>query len=361
MSPVPRPSRRLRRAPQAATAQPLRRSRPETVPVSGTVSSGPPLARIGAWAALAAGPLALAVALGMPRGPVAQAAPVPHADRASRLPADPAGTAALFVELWLRSDSAEPDSPVAAALRSMAPSVQLPRRGRGEATPGALRVVPVRTASSPAGWTVVVAALTNAVPLAPAASSPAPEPAASTGVVVRYFAVSGTGGRNGGALGVSASPAEVSAPETAPETAAGPISHSVPSGTALSASLGEFLRTYLAGGQGAGLERYLAPGVRLSAPAAAGYVRVDVEDVVADTERAGGKEVPADGTRARVRVRVAGEDRGGTRWPLVYQLEVTTRAGRWEVSALEGGTAGAAAPAVAPSGSVAAPVAGGAR
>ncbi|MEU9033345.1 conjugal transfer protein [Streptomyces sp. NPDC048352] len=226
--------------------------------------------------------------------------------------------------------------------------------------PGALRVVPVRTASSPDGWTVVVAALTNAVPLAPAASSPAPEPAASTGPVVRYFAVSGTGGRDGGALSVSASPAEVSAPEIAPETAAGPFSHSVPSGAALSASLGEFLRTYLAGGQGAGLERYLSPGTRLSAPAAAGYVRVDVEDVVADTERAGRKEVPADGTRARVRVRVAGEDRGGTRWPLVYQLELTTRAGRWEVSSLEGGAAGAAAPA-APSGSVAAPVSGGAR
>ncbi|GAA3386484.1 conjugal transfer protein [Streptomyces racemochromogenes] len=339
----------------------MRRSRLETVPVSGTVStSGPRLARIGAWAALAAGPLALAVALVMPRGPVAQAAPVPQADSASRLSADPAGTAALFVELWLRSDAAEPGSPVAAALRSLAPSVQLPKRVRGEAAPGALRVVPVRTASSPGGWTVVVAALTNAVPVDPAASRPAPEPA-STGPVVRYFTVSGTGGRDGGALSVSASPAEVSAPETAPEAAAGPFSHSVPSGAALSVSLGEFLRTYLAGGQGAGLERYLSPGMRLSAPAAAGYVRVDVEDVVADTEQAGGKEVPADGTRARVRVRVAGEDRAGTRWPLVYQLEVTTRAGRWEVSALDGGAAGAAAPAVAPSGSVAAPVAGGAR
>ncbi|MET8298572.1 conjugal transfer protein [Streptomyces sp. NPDC005180] len=305
--------------------------------------------------------MALAVALVMPRGSVAQAAPVPHADSTSRPSVDPAGTAALFVELWLRSDAAEPDSPMAAALRSMAPSVQLPKRVRGEALPGALRVVPVRTASSPGGWTVVVAAFTDAVPLAPASSSPAPEPAAGTGPAVRYFAVSGTGGRDGGALSVSASPAEVSAPETAPETAAGPFSHSVPSGAALSVSLGEFLRTYLAGGQGAGLERYLSPGMRLSAPAAVGYVRVDVEDVVADTERAGGKEVPADGTRARVRVRVAGEDRGGTRWPLVYQLEVTTRAGRWEVSALEGGAAGAAAPAVAPSGSVAAPVAGGAR
>ncbi|GAA0269916.1 conjugal transfer protein [Streptomyces polychromogenes] len=340
----------------------MRRSRPETVPVSGTVStSGPRLARIGAWAALAAGPLALAVALVMPRGPVAQAASVPHADSASRLPADPAGTAALFVELWLRSDAAETDSPVAAALRSMAPSVQLPKRVRGEATPGALRVVPVRTVSSPDGWTVVVAALTNASPLAPAASSPAPEPAAGTGPVVRYFAVSGTGGRDGGPLSVSASPAEVSAPESSPETAAGPFSHAVPSGAALSASLGEFLRTYLAGGQGAGLERYLSPGVRLSAPAAAGYVRVDVEDVMSDTERAAGKEVPADGTRARVRVRVTGEDRARTRWPLVYQLEVTTRAGRWEISALKGGAAGAATPAVAPSGSVAAPVAGGAR
>ncbi|MEW1639799.1 conjugal transfer protein [Streptomyces sp. NPDC093801] len=315
---------------------------------------------MGAWAALAAGPLALAVALVMPRGSVAQAAPVPHTDSAPRPSADPAGTAALFVDLWLRSDAAAPDSPVAAALRSMAPAVQLPKRVRGEAAPGEMRVVPVRTSSSPEGWTVVVAAVASAAALDPVGPGPAKESVAVSGPVVRYFAVSGAGGREGGPLGVFGAPAEVSAPEGVAE-AASPFSHSVPSGAALSVSLGEFLRTYLSGGPGAGLERYLSPGVRLSAPAAAAYVRVDVEEVVSDTERAAGKEVPADGTRARVRVRVAGEDRAGSRWPLVYRLEVTTRAGRWEIVALEGGAGGAGAPAATPSGPVAAPAAGGAR
>lgn len=360
MTPVPRRSRRLRRAPQDPPTQSLRSSRPETVPVSKSVSGGARLARIGAWAALAAGPLALAVALVMPRGTVAQAAPVQHGGGAAKPTADPAGTAALFVELWLRSDAAAPDSPVAAALRSLAPAVRLPKRVRGEATPGAVQAVPVRTVSSPDGWTVVVAVLTTSVPAPSAAASPAQEPVAVAMPVVRYFAVSGAGGRDGGPVSVAGSPAEVSAPEIVPEPAS-PFSHSVSSGASLSGSLGEFLRTYLAGGQGAGLERYLSPGVRLAAPAAAAYVRVDVEEVVADTERAVGKEVPADGTRARVRVRVAGEDRSGARWPLVYRLEVTTRAGRWEVSALEGGASGAAAPAVVPSASVTVPVAGGAR
>ncbi|MFJ7209662.1 hypothetical protein ACIQWR_39790 [Streptomyces sp. NPDC098789] len=116
----------------------------------------------------------------------------------------------------------------------------------------------------------------------------------------------------------------------------------MPTSQVLATTAGEFLRTYLTGGKdGAGLERYLSPGVRLAAPVGAGYVRVDVEDVVADTERAGAKDVPADGVRARV----AGEDQVGTRWPLVYRLEMITRAGRWEVAALDAGSAPSVSPA----------------
>ncbi|UQW99120.1 conjugal transfer protein [Streptomyces sp. RerS4] len=330
----------------------MRSSRPETVPASGSVPRGPRLARIGVWTALAAGPLALAVALLVPQETTAQAAPAAKADSAAERPAEPGGVAALFVELWLRADAGTPDNAVGVALRSMAPSVELPKRARGAAAP-AVRVVPVSAASSADGWTAVVAALTESVP--------APEPSGSGGggaaasPVVRYFAVSGSGGTGGAAVSIGGTPAEVAAPEPGPSVAS-PFTHPVSSGTALSDSVGEVLRAYLAGGQGSGLERYLSPGVRLSAPSAS-YVRVEVQDVVADAEAATTKGVPVDGTRAGVRVRVTGEDRAGTRWPLVYRLVVTARAGRWEVSAMDTG-ATASRPAA---GASTASVSGGAR
>lgn len=341
MLPVPR--RRVRPARRLAAAQPLRRSRPETVPVRHAVSRGPRLARIGVWAALAAGPLALAAALVVPRGTAAQAAPVTQATSAPRPVADAAGTAAVFVDLWLRADAAAPDSPAAAAVHALAPAADLPRRARTEsAAPGSVRVVPVRTMSTSGGWTVVVAALTDTVRAASPPAGQAPERTSDTGAVARYFAVSGTGGQNGGPVTISGSPAEVAVPDTAPAPAS-PYTRPVPVGEALGTTVGEFLRTYLAGGQATALERYLSPGVRLSAPTAMTYVRVDVEDVAADTDKAAAKEVPGDGVRARVRVRVSGEDRSGGRWPLVYRLEMTARAGRWEVNALDAATADASA------------------
>ncbi|MGW8782386.1 conjugal transfer protein [Streptomyces sp. NPDC055796] len=325
--------------------QPLRRSRPETVPVCGSLSRGPRVARIAVWAALAAGPVALAAALVVPRGTAAEAAPVTQVTSAPRPVTDAAGTAAVFVDLWLRADAAAPDSPVAAAVRAMAPAADLPKRARTEsAAPSTVRVVPVRTTSTPAGWTVVVAALTDTA----RAAAPSPAPAAPDAApAARYFAVSGTGGTDGGALIVTGSPAEVAAPATA-AAAASPYTRPVPAGEALGTTVGEFLRTYLSGGQGTGLERYLSPGVRLSPPAAAAYVRVDVEDVAADTDQAAAKDVPGDGARARVRVRVSGEDRAGGRWPLAYRLEMTARAGRWEVSALDAATAPSAPAPAAP-------------
>ncbi|MFD8952819.1 conjugal transfer protein [Streptomyces xanthophaeus] len=253
-----------------------------------------------------------------------------------------------------------PDSPAAAAVKAMAPAAQLPRRPRDAAVP-AVRVVPLRSTLTPTGWTVVVAALANgSVPSAGATPAPAPGDVAFG---ARYFAVSGTGGQAGVPLAITGSPAEVAAPVAGP-TADSPFTHQVPSGGPLSSAAQEFLKAYLAGGQGAGLERYLSPGVQLSAPAAAAYGRVDVAEVAADAEAASGKDVPADGVRARVRVRVTGEDRAGARWPLEYRLEVTARAGRWEISGLDDGVPAAPvkpAAETAPSASVTATVTGGAR
>ncbi|MFF1560950.1 conjugal transfer protein [Streptomyces sp. NPDC058279] len=335
-----RPARRI------ASSTPLRASRPETVPAGRPVFHGPRLARIGVWTALAAGPLALAVSLAAPSGSAAQAAPAPTPS-AERPQADPAGTAAHFVELWLRADASTADNAVGSAVRAMAPQAELPSRSREAGAPEAVRVTALRTVHLPGGgWTVTVAAVTDEQ------REPAPSTGTDKAVViqpaVRYFAVSGTGGNGGGPLVVTGSPAEVAAPEAA-QAGTSPFGHPVPSTGPLAVSLVEFLRTYLAGvgGQGAGLERYLSPGVRLYAPTAASYARLEVKDVTADTETAGGKDVPADGTKARVRVRVEGEDRAGTRWPLEYRLTVTARAGRWEISALDTGS-----PAQTPAGLV---------
>ncbi|MGW7063548.1 hypothetical protein ACWGHM_34315 [Streptomyces sp. NPDC054904] len=216
----------------------------------------------------------------------------------------------------------------------------------------------VRTSRTGEGWTVVVAAIADRETPAPSTPSPSGTPPGGN-PLVRYFAVSGSGGSGSGAVVISGAPAEVAAPAagTAP---ASRFTHTVPSAAPLATSMGEFVRTYLGGGHGAGLERYLSPAVRLAAPSVSSYARVDVEGVVADEAVAAGAVVPADGTKARARARVVGEDRAGVRWPLVYRVEVTARAGRWEVSALETGTGPAAEVAAAPSPSPSA-VAGGAR
>lgn len=354
MSPLPsRRDRTARRTP-ARPVVPLRRSRPETVPAGRPVSRGPQFARIGIWTALAAGPLALAVALAAPKATVAQAAqPSPRSSDTVRPPADPGGVAEMFVELWLRADAAAPDSGAAAAARALAPQAELPKRPRSEAgTPvSAARAVTVRTSLMPGGgWVAVVAVLDGRAQAGVTAGSPALVP------LVRYFAVSGTGGKDGAPAAINGSPAEIAAPDAVavPDSE---FTHPVPASGALTVSLGEFVRTYL-GGQGAGLERYLSPGLQVSAPKAVPYARVDVDGVAADVEVAAGQEVPADGAKARVRVRVTGEDRAGVRWPLAYRLEVTARAGRWEVSALEAGITAPPAGSVSPSPSRAA---GGAR
>lgn len=284
---------------------------------------------------------------------MAQAAPTPRASDNVRPSAEPDGVAEMFVELWLRSDAAAPDSSVAVAVRALAPQAELPKRRRSDAsTPtSVVRAVTVRTSWAPrGGWTAVVAAY-GAHEQAASGS-----PAEGGSALVRYFAVSGTGGSDGRPVMISGSPAEVAAPGAVavPDSE---FTHRVPASGALATSLGEFVRAYL-GGQGAGLERYLSPGLEVSAPKAAPYVRVDVEDVAADAELAVGAAVPAEGAQARVRVRVVGEDRAGVRWPLVYRLEVSARAGRWEVGGLEAGVTSPPAGSASPSATA---VAGGAR
>ncbi|WP_405812853.1 MULTISPECIES: conjugal transfer protein [unclassified Streptomyces] len=253
------------------------------------------------------------------------------------------------MDLWLRADAATPDSSVAAAVRALAPQVELPKRPPStDAASLPARVVAVRSSVSAGTWTVVVAAIRDQAEPIPAGGAAAGLP------LVRYFAVSGRGGPDNVPVTVAGVPAEVAAPD-APPVSAAQFTHRVAAGAALETSLGEFVRAYLSGGPGGGLERYLSPGLRVSAPKTAPYVRIDVSEVVADTEAATAATVPADGVKAQVQIRVTGEDRNGVRWPLSYRAEVTARTGRWEVSGLEAGmtsppTSTVSSPAAVPGG-----------
>lgn len=304
------------------------------------------LARIGVWAAVAAGPLALAVACAMPRTTAAAAQPKPSLPSAVRS-ADPAGIAALFVDLWLRSDTARQDAPVAQAVRALGPNVDLPTRPGDGTTPAPVRTVAVRSAQTAGGgWSVVVAAqFTVSDSLTGSGTTPS-----GTGAVVRYYAVpvvAADSVSGAGAFTVTSAPAEVAGP-TAASVPASVFANPVPVTSPLASSAGEFLSAYLTGvGE---VDRYLSPGTQLTAVRGTGYRSVVVDQAAADTEGADAAKAPGDGTRVRVLVHVAAQDGAGGQWPLVYRLTMTARDGRWEVTALEAGapapdTAAKASPA----------------
>ncbi|MEU9919672.1 conjugal transfer protein, partial [Streptomyces sp. NPDC051001] len=115
-----------------------------------------------------------------------------------------------------------------------------------------------------------------------------------------------------------------------------PYTVTVPTDGEVSSTAGEFLAAYLTG---AGeIDRYLAPGVRLSPVSPAPFQSVTVEQLLAADEAAAAESVPTDGTRVGVMVQAEARD-GDGRWPLAYELTLIARSGRWEVSALQSGTA----------------------
>jgi Conjugative transposon protein TcpC len=310
------------------------------------------VARYGVWVALATGPLALAVVVIQPHTTVRTVSPQ-HPAVASQAaePPDPSGAAALFLDLWLRTDASQATSSTAKAVQALAPQVPLPDR-HGAPVVAPLGTTTVRSAHLSGGtWSLVVAAR-----FAVADPSPAGQPGQS-GVRVRYFAIpvsSAAGASGAGAFTVTAAPAEVNGPGT---VAAAPPVYSTPvSDGPLASTLGEFFSSYL---KGVGpVDRYLAPGERLSPPDGDGFRTVQVDQVMANTDTAAKASVPADGSRASVQVQVTATDTAGTDWPLSYELVMAARAGRWEVAVLQ---AGAPAPAASPGASGTPTVGGGAR
>ncbi|MGI5397069.1 hypothetical protein [Streptomyces sp. CA-251251] len=109
---------------------------------------------------------------------------------------------------------------------------------------------------------------------------------------------------------------------------------SVPSDSSLASTVGEFLGANLTGtGE---VDRYLAPGVKLTPVSPAPYTTVTVREVSAVEEAAAAGQVPADGTKVRVLVQAEARDEAG-RWPLAYELALTARSGRWDIAALQSG------------------------
>ncbi|MGW3631861.1 conjugal transfer protein [Streptomyces sp. NPDC005122] len=271
------------------------------------------LSRLVAWTAIAAGPLALGIAA--TSGPTTVQAAVPKAVpvRPTAQSSDPAGFAQLFVDAWLRSRADDPASAQAQLAQSMAPEVELPDPVEGAQSRPA-SVTAVRSAHlAGSSWSVTVAAQYADGRL-------------------RNYAVPVVVDGAGGAFTVSGAPGVVAGPvrATVPRS---PYRVAVPEGD-LSSSAGEFLSAYLAG---AGeVDRYLAPGVRLSAVTPAPFARVAVQQVRAIEEAAATGQVAADGTAVHVLVQVEARDEDG-RWPLAYELALTARSGRWEVTGLDSG------------------------
>ncbi|NGO79514.1 conjugal transfer protein [Streptomyces sp. YC504] len=272
------------------------------------------LTRLVVLGALATGPLALTVAVMSPSSTVS-AAPKPTPVKLPVAPADPSGYAEVFLAAWLRSGGKDADAQARVA-QAMAPSVALP--GPVADAQPVRDVHAVRSAQHRDGrWSVTVAAQ-------------------YPDGTVRYFAVPVVADKSGGAFAVEEAPGRVAGPVTA-EVAASAYGVSLPSDSELTRTAGEFLKAYLSGeGQ---VDRYLAPGLSLDGVTSAGYKEVQVQEATADIDAAAAEQVPADGTKVRLLVEVTATDASGE-WPLSYELEMSTRAGRWEVAALLSGATG---------------------
>ncbi|KUM97382.1 hypothetical protein AQI95_41940 [Streptomyces yokosukanensis] len=284
------------------------------------------MVRLAVWAAVATGPLALIAtcahgqSAAAPR-PVAVTRAVDHAETA----ADPAGYAELVLSVWLRSGTGQ-DSVAARQLRAMAPSLQPPTWA--EHAPAVERLAAVHSARQGDGaWSVTVAVeFKDSV-----------EGSAAQGIV-RYFAlpvVATEAGSEPGAkqaFAVTDSPAEVAGP-TVLDVPDDPYGTEVPTGSALSSTVAEFLSAYLGAEDGA--ERYLAPGTTLPALSSAAFTAVSLDELKAAdrTDGAAGK----DSATVRVRAQVTAKDADGGQWPLAYALGLKARDGRWEVVALQSG------------------------
>ncbi|MFE6955505.1 conjugal transfer protein [Streptomyces sp. NPDC057696] len=271
------------------------------------------LGRAGVWACLMTGPAAFSLALAQPATTVvAQSAPAPaRTSSAAAAPADPSGYVSEFVDAWLRSDANAPDSAPALRAIRFAPDVALPEPASG--AKALQKVTVVRSVHLTRGqWSVTVAA--------------------QYADSVRYFAVPATVSASGDAVTVTGTPALVPAPAAA-KALPSAYKVDVPDGP-LTDTVGDFLTAYLTGS--GEVDRYLAPQTSLTAVTPAAAEKVDIDVVAALEEAATTERVPADGTQVHVQAEATAHTASG-RWPLSYELTLTSRGGRWEIAELTSG------------------------
>ncbi|WP_369362600.1 conjugal transfer protein [Streptomyces sp. CG4] len=275
------------------------------------------LSRLALFTAIAAGPVALGVTvMSGPTTVAAAPSAKPTAVRTTTAGADPAGYAQLFAGAWLRSSTSDENGAQSRLAQSMAPDVDLPDPA-ADAQQKPQSVAAVRSWQRGTDeWAVTVAAQ-------------------YADGRVRYFVVPVVADTAGGSFTVTGAPGVVAGPARA-EVPKSPYTVTVPSGSDLAVAVGEFLSAYLTGaGQ---VDRYLGPGVKLSAVSPAPYATATVQQLLAIKEAGAAGSVPADGTTVRVQAAVEARDSGGL-WPLAYELTLRARSGRREIAALESGTA----------------------
>lgn len=261
------------------------------------------LSRLALFTTIAAGPVAPGVAaFSGPTTVEALPSTKPTTVRSTATAADPAGFAQVFADAWLRSGADDANSAQARLARSLAPDVELPDPVTS-AQPKPASVTAVRSAQRADGaWAVTVAAQYADGRL-------------------RYFVVPVAADASGASFAVTGAPGAVAGPAR-DAVATSPYGVSMPSDGNLSLAVGEFFGAYLTGtGE---VDRYLAPGVKLSPVWPAPYTAVTVRQVLAVEEAAAAEQVPPDGTTVRVRVRVEARDEAG-RWPLAYGLALRAR------------------------------------
>ncbi|GAA3044349.1 conjugal transfer protein [Streptomyces roseofulvus] len=286
---------------------------------------------MGVWAALAAGPAALLVAVDrpLPASLKPAAAPRPAAVQPAadgREEGGPAGFAETVLGLWLESGTATETSPELTQLRQLAPGAQPPRWGRRPVA--VVHTAVVSTARQEHGaWSVTVA-----VRLADAAAG---VPAEESARGLRYFTVPVTETGSGpGRAYVAGAPRETAGPQPG-RPAASPYTARIED-PALTDTVEGFLGAFL-GADGA-VERYLAPGTVLARPETQ-FASVDTLQTLSQGRSPGAGR---DGATVRARAEVRATDSAGRTWPMTYALTLTARDGRWEIASLD-------TPAAAPS------------
>lgn len=256
------------------------------------------------YCCLAAGPLALAVGV-LALGQAAAGTPVVAATVQDTAAHDRAAEFGLrVVRTWLTATRGDAD-----ALTALVPAADVAALGTAAPEVGDLTVA--QALQQDGLWAVTVAA----------------DVTSGDVTTHRYFRVSVVVGD--GTVGVMALPAEVAAPVvTAPGASA--YTEDVALDDGVTGTVQDFLTAYLAGT--GDVTRFVTPGVDITALAPAPYTQVTVDAVAASTEV---PATPADGATVHVEVHATGASGQDTSLPLVYDLTLTARDGRWEVAAID--------------------------